>query len=164
MYSLQTIKHCEMSQNDLLRAISLKSVAWPYPKESQLAWMKDNLQPIDTHVFLQENGCDVAYLNIAMVHVFINGADTLCAGIGNVCSTRMGGGRNLIIRTNELITKNNIPGILFCRDKLVGFYSKYNWKVINPEQVTLTHLGDGINTMVLNINENSTIQYNDRNF
>ena len=76
----------------------------------------------------------------------------------------LGGGKNLILRTNELITEKNIPGILFCRDKLVGFYSKYNWKVINPEQVTLTHLGDGINTMVLNINENSTIQYNDRNF
>lgn len=91
MYSLQTIKHCEISQNDLRRAISLKSVAWTYPKESQLACMKDNLQPIDTHVFLQEDGCDVAYLNIAMVHVIINGADTLCAGIGNVCSTRMGG-------------------------------------------------------------------------
>lgn len=87
MYSLQIIKHSEISRNDLRRAISLKSVAWPYPVESQLAWMKDNLKPIDTHVFLQEYGCDVAYLNIAMVHVIINGTDTLCAGIGNVCST-----------------------------------------------------------------------------
>lgn len=71
---------------------------------------------------------------------------------------------SLILRINELLTNNNIPGILFCRDKLVEFYSKFNWKVINPEQVTLTHLGDGINTMVLNNNESSTIQYNDRNF
>lgn len=164
MYNLQTIKHSEATLSDLQRAIAVKSVAWPYPMESQLAWMRDNLQPIDTHVFLQEDGCDVAYLNIAMVHANINGVDTLCAGIGNVCSTRNGGGKNLILRTNELITEYNIPGILFCRDKLVGFYSKYNWKVINPEQVTLTHLGDGINTMVLNINENCTIQYNDRNF
>lgn len=164
MYSLQTIKHSEISQSDLVRAITVKSAAWPYPMESQLAWMKDNLLPIDTHVFLQEDGCDVAYLNIAMVHVNIDGIDTLCAGIGNVCSTRTGGGKNLILRTNELITEKNIPGILFCRDKLVGFYSKYNWKVINPKQVTLTHLGEGINTMVLNINENSTILYDDRNF
>lgn len=87
MYSLQIIKHSEISRNDLQRAISLKSVAWPYPVESQLAWMKDNLKPIDTHVFLQEYGCDVAYLNIAMVHVIINGTDTLCAGISNICST-----------------------------------------------------------------------------
>lgn len=87
MYSLQIIKHSEISRNDLQRAISLKSVAWPYPVESQLAWMKDNLKPIDTNVFLQEYGCDVAYLNIAMVHVIINGTDTLCAGISNVCST-----------------------------------------------------------------------------
>ena len=87
MYNLQTIKHSEATLNDLQRAIAVKSVAWPYPMESQLAWMKDNLKPIDTHVFLQEYGCDVAYLNIAMVHVIINGTDTLCAGISNVCST-----------------------------------------------------------------------------
>ena len=92
MYNLQTIKHSEATLNDLQRAIAVKSVAWPYPMESQLAWMRDNLQPVDTHVFLQEDGCDVAYLNIAMVHANITGVDTLCAGIGNVCSTRNGGG------------------------------------------------------------------------
>ena len=75
-----------------------------------------------------------------------------------------GGGKNLILRVNELITEKYIPGILFCRDKLVGFYSKYNWKIVNPEQVTLNHLGEGINTMVLNIDESSTIVYDDRNF
>lgn len=46
----------------------------------------------------------------------------------------------------------------------MGFYSKYNWKIVNPEQVTLNHLGEGINTMVLNIDESSTIVYDDRNF
>ena len=91
MYSLYTIKHSEISKIDLERAIALKSVAWSYPKESQMQWMKYNLKPEDIHVFLQEDGEDVAYLNIAMVQALINGTSTSCAGIGNVCSNRKGG-------------------------------------------------------------------------
>lgn len=164
MYNIQTIKHSGATLSDLQRAIAIKSVAWPYPMESQLAWMRDNLQPIDTHVFLQEDGFDVAYLNIAMVHANINGVDTLCAGIGNVCSTRIGRGKNLILKTNELIVEQNIPGVLFCKDKLVGFYNKYNWKLIKPNQVTGSHLDEGTNTMVFNLDDTSTIVYEDRNF
>lgn len=93
MYSLYTVKHSEISNVDLERAIALKSVAWPYPKESQMQWMRDNLKPEDIHVFLQEDGEDVAYLNIAMVQAIINGTSTTCAGIGNVCSNRKGGER-----------------------------------------------------------------------
>jgi len=92
MYSLYTVKHSEATPLDLDRAISLKSVAWPYPKESQIQWMRENLKPEDLHVFLMQYGTDVAYLNIAMVYVTINGTLTLCAGIGNVCSSRKGGG------------------------------------------------------------------------
>lgn len=91
MYSIYTVKHSEATPLDLDRAISLKSVAWPYPKESQIQWMRENLKPEDLHVFLMQDGTDVAYLNIAMVYATINGTPTLCAGIGNVCSSRKGG-------------------------------------------------------------------------
>lgn len=164
MYSIYTVRHGDATHMDLERAIALKSVAWPYPKESQIQWMKDNLIPEDIHVFLQEDGEDVAYLNIAMVQVIINGASIACAGIGNVCSSRTGGGRNLMILTNAFISELNIPGILFCRDKLVSFYKKYNWELLKHEQVTLNHLEEGINTMVLNLKKESIVVYTDRNF
>ena len=47
MYSIYTVKHSEATPLDLDRAISLKSVAWPYPKESQIQWMRENLKPAD---------------------------------------------------------------------------------------------------------------------
>ena len=164
MHSIYTVKHSEATSLDLERAIALKSVAWPYPRESQMQWMRENLKPEDIHVFLLENEEDVAYLNIAMVKAFINGICTRCAGIGNVCSIRNGGGKTLIISVNKIIEDIDIPGILFCKDQLVGFYNKYNWKLIKHEQVTSIHLRDGINTMVLNLDTNCTIEYNDRNF
>ena len=164
MYSIYTVKHSEATTLDLERAITLKSVAWPYSKDSQMQWIKNNLKPEDIHVFLLEDGEYIAYLNIAMVQVKINGTPTICAGIGNVCSSRKGGGKNLMILTNDFITDLNIPGILFCRDNLVEFYNKYNWFLLRSEQVTLSHLGEGINTMVYNLNTDSTIIYADRNF
>ena len=164
MYSIYTVKHSEATSLDLERAITLKSVAWPYPKDSQMQWIKNNLKPEDIHVFLLEDGEYIAYLNIAMVQVKINGTPTICAGIGNVCSSRKGGGKNLMILTNDFITDLNIPGILFCRDKLVSFYDKYNWNLLNPKQVTLYHLGEGINTMVYNQDTDCTVVYDDSNF
>ena len=164
MYSIYTVKHSEATSLDLDRAIYMKSVAWPYPKESQIQWMRENLQPEDFHVFLMQDGTDVAYLNIAMVYATINGTPTLCAGIGNVCSSRKGGGKNLMSLTNNLIIDLNVPGILFCRDKLVSFYDKFNWSLLKSEQVILNHLGEGINTMVYNLKTDSTIIYDDRNF
>lgn len=91
MYSLQTIKHSEADSEVLNRAIAIKQVAWPYPKESQFRWIRDNLCDDDVHVFLQKDDRDVAYLNIAWVDAFINGVKVNCAGVGNVCSKFMGG-------------------------------------------------------------------------
>lgn len=164
MYSLYTVKHGDISVAYMERAIALKSVAWPYPKESQLQWMRTNLKPEDIHVFLQEDGEDVAYLNIAMVNAIINGISTTCAGIGNVCSIRRGCGKELILRVNNFINNLNVPGILFCKDTLVGFYNQYNWKLLNPEHITLDLLIGDINTMVFNLEIDSFLIYNDRNF
>ena len=69
-----------------------------------------------------------------------------------------------MILTNDFITDLNIPGILFCRDKLVSFYDKYNWNLLNSKQVTLYHLEEGINTMVYNLNTDCIVVYDDRNF
>lgn len=166
MYSLQTIKHSEADSETLNRVIAIKQVAWPYPVDSQLRWMRDNLRDDDVHAFLQEDGRDVAYLNIAWVSACINGVNVRCAGVGNVCSKFTGGGygKSLIIKTEEYFARNNLIGILFCKNALVGFYEKYNWKLIDSKRVTLPHVLEGINTMVFNIDNVDTIEYRDRNF
>ena len=166
MFSIQIIKHSKASTHDLNRAIAIKQTAWPYPQESQLLWMQNNLQPNDLHFFLQEDGMDVAYLNIAWVHVCLNGIDTLFAGIGNVCAKQIHGGygKKLIENVVKELKEKKLPGILFCRNSLVGFYSKYNWCLINPKQISLPNDLKNINTMVCNIGNIESIVYNDRNF
>lgn len=163
MLSLQLIKHSDACSLDLDRVIAIKQVAWPYSKESQIQWMQNNLLPNDVHVFLQSEGQDVAYLNIAWVNVRINGVDTICAGLGNICSKIIGVGYGKLLVT-RLMGVLMGGGILFCKDTLVRFYTKCDWKLINPRMVTLPKMLEGVNTMVYNVENVETIEYNDRNF
>lgn len=93
------------------------------------------------------------------------GGKTKCAGIGNVCTRQLGGYSKLLM-TNivHYFFYNNVIGILFCKDALVGFYSKYSWKLINTEKVILPKGLEIVNTMVCNIGDVYSIVYNDRNF
>lgn len=61
-------------------------------------------------------------------------------------------------------THNNQIGILLCKNALVLFYEKCNWKLIDSKRVTLPQGLEGINTMVFNIDNVDTIEYCDRNF
>lgn len=93
MYTNIFLHHKDADTAFLDRVIALKQKAWPYPKESQLAWMASNLKDDDIHVMLMNDDHDVAYLNLCDVRCNINGTDTQCVGIGNVCSTQIGGVR-----------------------------------------------------------------------
>lgn len=164
MYSIQMIRQVDVDAAIIERAIVLKQRAWPYPKESQLIWIQNNLQEEDFHVFLLQDGHDIAYLNMVNISCIINGACIRCVGIGNVCSSVSGGGKTLLSHINSYLVNNNLVGLLFCKDAVVGFYEKCDWKLISLEQVIQPNLLVGTNTMVYNVNNVDTIEYYDRNF
>ena len=62
MAELEIIKHDDILFRDLLRAVTVKNVAWPHPVDSQLKWITDNMQPEDLHVFFREDDVDLAYI------------------------------------------------------------------------------------------------------
>ena len=70
----------------------MKNVAWSHPVESQVKWILDNMQPDDLHVFLKENGEDLAYMTLSPVTASVNGVDTPFMGVGCVCSAHPGMG------------------------------------------------------------------------
>lgn len=87
---LQLIKHNDILFRDILRAVSLKSVAWPHPVESQLKWIIDNMFPNDLHVFLTDGVADKAYMTLSPVEGLMNGSNTSFMGVGCVCSANPG--------------------------------------------------------------------------
>lgn len=162
--SLQIIKHDDILFRDLLRAVSVKSVAWPYPIESQIRWIIDNMQLNDMHVFLREREEDKAYMTLSPVTAFVDGVNTPFMGVGCVCSAcpGMGDGKSLLLSVNDYLDSHNYSGILFCVESLIGFYSKSNWVLIPQERVRFSEEQHGVYTMVYNSPSIETLVYSDR--
>lgn len=163
---IQIIKHQDILFRDILCAISIKTIAWPYSIESQVKWIIDNMQPEDMHVFLTEDGKDVAYMTLSPVTGNLNGKETSFLGIGCVCSAvkGLGYGNRLMQEVNCYLEKNNTKGLLFCREGVIKFYQKNNWKLIPQKKVKSEHLLNDVFTMVYNCEDVEYLEYADREF
>ena len=161
---LQIIQHNDILFGDVLRAISLKSVAWPYPVESQVKWIIDNMRIDDMHVFLIDAGKDLAYMTLSPVKGWVNGSLVSFYGVGCVCSANPGRGygKMLIKSVNEYLLNNNCRGLLFCKKDLMGFYGKYNWELVHPNKIHFTTPHEGVFTMVYNCETIDELGYSDR--
>jgi predicted GNAT family N-acyltransferase len=146
---LEIIKHRDILFRDLLRAIAVKSVAWPHPLESQVRWIVDNIDDNDEHVFLKNGSQDFAYMNLVSVIFTANDTDYMAYGIGNVCAAEKGQGygRELMKRVNEYLKEKKRCGLLFCRDALVPFYELFGWEEVKRETCCAPKFADGVHVM-----------------
>ncbi len=166
MAELEIIRHNDILFRDLLRAVAVKGVAWPYPLESQVKWIVENMQPNDLHVFLKDKGEDKAYLTLSPVTAIVNGVETPFMGVGCVCSVvhGVGFGKQLLGRVNKWLTENDQRGLLFCKRDLTEFYMKNHWRVIDPSTVVFYTKLDGVYTMSYNCERVKKLEYSDRSF
>ncbi len=152
MLRLEVITHRDISQEELLGIIKIKQVSWNYPIESQMLWIERNLSEEDIHCILKEESIPIAYLNLKDISVTIDGADYMAYGIGNVCSKikGCGYGSELILKVNNYLLDSKRVGLLFCKDKLVDFYSRFNWILIQKDRLLINQELNTINTMCFN--------------
>lgn len=161
---LQIIQHKDVTPGDLKRIIAIKSAAWPFPPESQMRWMDLHVRPEDRHLILQDEGVDRAYLSLSPVMASVDGEPVAFEGVGCVCTGFPGegwGGR-LMERVGELLSQEEIPGLLFCRERLVPFYRKYGWTEVPEMHFTEPH--EGIHTLWLGAGGGRRMVYGDRLF
>ena len=146
---LEIIKHRDILFRDILRVIEIKSVAWPYPVESQLKWLIDNLDEDDEHVFLKDGAQDLAYLNLVKIQFTADGTEYAAYGLGNVCAVEKGKGygRELMERVNKYIKSVGACGLLFCKTPLIPFYARFDWKEVKREACCAPSLADGVHVM-----------------
>lgn len=79
-----------------------------------------------------------------------------------LCPSWNGGGKSLVLSVNEYLENHNYLGILFCKESLIGFYSKFNWVLIPQERVRFSEEYTGVYTMVYNSPSVDTLEYSDR--
>ena len=147
MLRLEVINHTATDIHILQRAASIKQKAWPYPMESQLEWIKKNLSINDLHLFLLDEGEDVAYMNLVDISLEVDGINYKGYGIGNVCAAvkGMGYGGKLLSLTNDYLKRQRRVGLLFCMSHVERFYAHYGWKKVNRSKTDI----QGLSTEVL---------------
>lgn len=114
-------------------------------------WISKNIQPEDYHILIFENEELIAYTNFVSVKVSINDNEIPFMGIGNVCTAESGKGYgNLLMKVvNKTIIQQQWNAILFCKDNLIPYYTKYDWLKVGSEKI-LTKSLNCINIFVFN--------------
>lgn len=134
MVKLIFVKHKNLSDSLLQSICEIKSSAWDYSIDEQKKWINDNIKDLDIHVLLKVDEDYVSYLNLVNIEL-LDGSNKLidALGIGNVCSRfqNKGYGTKLIKGVNLYLTSRNKMAILFCKEKLINFYEKNNYKLKN---------------------------------
>ena len=131
------VKHRDLSKEECLRIASLKDQHWQHGVESQIQWMKDNIEMDDIHLMGEELEAGIislkAYMALINLTVQIDDQFVDCFGVGNVCvnkdSQHMGLGRTLLKEAEQYIKSHHKLGILLCKDALIPFYENNGWEL-----------------------------------
>lgn len=152
MYSLETICHAHITESRLFDIIRIKSSAWNYPLEEQLQWIDKNITSSDIHCILKSDNIDIAYLNLIDINLIIDNSLYKGYGIGNVCSKEKGQGYGsvLIENVNLYIKQCARVGMLFCKNDLLGFYSRFGWIEVPQTHLQISMNLTNANVMVYN--------------
>lgn len=168
MFKFQITKNADVTAQLLDGICNIKSIAWPYNIESQKNWIKQNLLGEDLHVLMYSDTKLVAYLNLVHVNLEVDGINIKAMGVGNVCASEksMGYGGKLLLETNRFLLKEKVVGILFCKEYLVDFYSKYDWKPFLRKNISFKKAQEiTFETMLFNAADKiGKIVYSDRFF
>ncbi len=159
---IKVIKHNNIDKNTLQEIVKVKQLSWDYSEKQHLEWIDDNIKNDDYHFLLLDNAELIAYMNLVEVQVNNANNKILFLGIGNVCSKYKGkgDGGKLMNEVNTFLKDNSFYGILFCKENLVSFYTKFDWKLIHN-----LYPNKEIFTMIYNYNDDtSNFTYNDRLF
>lgn len=131
-------KTAELSDKEIKAIIDLKNQYWKHEEKEHILWMEKNIFSNDFHLCMGEEAL-LGYLNLVHVGITINKEQYKVLGIGNVCVDRendhIGIGGILMATANAFIKKQNMCGILLCKDSIVQFYLKSNWESVNIKNV-----------------------------
>ena len=166
------IHHSELARQEITKIAELKNQHWQYGITSQISWMNENIGNNDVHLVgeqeLEGRVVINAYATLVKLQIKIDEMEYDAIGVGGVCVDRhiQGGGvgKQLILKANYFIRQHNCIGILLCRDKLIRFYEKCQWKIIAFKEAKVANLNYKYNIMTLNDIKQCDIITIDKNF
>lgn len=129
-----TVKHRDLSVDDLVMIVKLKQSAWPkYSTYEHMKWITENLKPDDQHCYLDDFS---AYLNLINIEIELDGIKQCAIGFGNLCSGNNRGSGALLMK--QAMVQQVLPMLSFCNYDLVSYYRHFGWEFVHRSRCEFT--------------------------
>ena len=141
--SLNCFTTQQLKKNLKKDIFKLKNEFWKYNLNNQKKWFKENIKKKDLHNCLFSNNKLIGYtclrrkvLSLSKTEKNYLLFDTL---IINKKFKNKKLGTKLMSFNNKMIKKTKLPSFLITRKKIINFYKKNRWKLINKNFFFLQH-------------------------
>ena len=155
-FCLKSIVSSKLTNNEIKQICLLKDKQWKFGIKSQLKYFKNNIKKFDLHSLFYIKSKLVGYTLLRKrtskienlkknIHYLL--FDTL------VIDKKYRGMKLsdlLMSFNNTIIKQSGFSSFLICEDKLINFYKKNNWKILNKKFFNIADHDFSSNAMIFN--------------
>ena len=145
-YKIRVLSKATLTKRFKTQIFQLKKTHYQYTLKNQKNWFNKNIRAKDRHILLFKNDKIIGYNVLRIKKLIISYKqkkiekncylfDTL---VLNPNFRNQGLSKLIMIKSNLIIKNRNYFSILVCLKKLVNYYKKFNWSLIQKNKITFT--------------------------
>jgi hypothetical protein len=155
-FILKSIISGKLTKKEIKQICLLKDKQWKFGAKSQFRWFENNIKYFDLHNLFYIKSKLVGY---TLLRRRTYKVDSLKKNVNYllfdtlIIDQKYRGMKlsNLLMSFNNTIIKHSgLSSFLICRDELVNFYKKNNWKKLDKKMFSLSDHSFSTNGMVFN--------------
>ena len=130
----------KLSRNDVSKILKIKNKHWKFGIVSQINWFNDkkNVQPNDLHIMIFNYKILVGYVQLSkrkmMQYKKKSNYILFRTLIVEPKYRKKNISKKIMQKVNQIIIrKKTVSFLLFCKKKLINFYSKFSWILSKKE-------------------------------
>ena len=140
-YTILSKKTYELSTNEINKICVLKNTHWKYGLKSQIAWFTINTKKNDIHNIFYFKSQVIGYTLLRNRTYKINTISKKYLLFDTLILKKNFRKKNmsslLMNFNNQLITLSNKFSFLICDNKMINFYKKFNWKILEKKKFVM---------------------------
>ena len=141
MLSLVSIKNDKLNNLQKKKIIFLKNEHWKYSISDHREYLKKNYKRNDFHNLLFDEKKLIGYTGFRNQNFLYKKKKYKYLHFDCLIISKKLRNKKIskiLMNFNESnIRKKSLPSILFCEKKLINFYKKFNWKLMNKKKIKL---------------------------
>jgi hypothetical protein len=133
-----TFKRANLNKIVISKIISLKNKEWKYGLKSHLIWFKKKIKRDDIHICILKKNDLVGYNCLRKRSLIINNKKYKFFFFDTFIIDKEHREKNLskkiLYKNYKIFSKEKLPSILLCKKKLINFYKKNGWFLLDDKK------------------------------